>query len=97
MWYNYLSEYLFSQGYENNELCPCVFIMKLHSVFMIVAVYVDDMNIVGTLEEVEKTISHMKLEFKMKNLGKFWFCRGLTLKHCVDGILVHQSNYTKML
>ncbi|KAM1197992.1 hypothetical protein ACFX2G_009602 [Malus domestica] len=48
MWYNRLSEYLTSHGYVNNELCPCVFIKKSHSGFAIVAVYVDDMNLIGT-------------------------------------------------
>ena len=55
MWYNRLSEYLISQGYENNELCPCTFIKKSHSRFVIIAVYVDDMNLIGTLEEHETT------------------------------------------
>ncbi|KAM2935901.1 hypothetical protein COP2_033557 [Malus domestica] len=47
-WYNCLSEYLTSQGYVNNELCPCVFIKKSHSRFAIAAVYVDNMNLIGT-------------------------------------------------
>ena len=38
MWYNHLSEYLTSQGYVNNKLCPCMFIKKSHSRFAIVAV-----------------------------------------------------------
>jgi len=91
---NRLSEYLISQGYENNELCPCMFIKKSHSEFAIVAVYVDDMNIMGTLEELEKTALHLKSEFELKDLEKTRFCLGQELEHCVDDILVHQSNYT---
>jgi len=48
MWYNRLSEYLISQRYENNKLCPCVSIKKSHFEFVIVAVYVDDVNLIGT-------------------------------------------------
>ena len=51
MWYNHLSEYLLKEGFENNPICLCVFIKKLESGFAIVAVYVDDLNLVGTLEE----------------------------------------------
>jgi len=47
-----------------------VFIKKTHSRFAIVAVYIDDMNLIGTLEELEKTASHLKLEFEMKVLEK---------------------------
>ena len=50
MWYNRLSEYLTSQGYVNNELCPCVFIKKSHFGFGIVAVYIDDTNLIGTFK-----------------------------------------------
>jgi len=95
MWYNHLSEYFINQGYENNELCLCVFIKKLYSSFTIVAVYVNDMNLIGTLEELEKTASHLKSKFEMKDLEKTRFCLDLELEHCVDGILLHQSNYTQ--
>ena len=53
------------------------------------------MNLIATLEELEKTVSRLKSEFKMKDLEKTRFCLSLKLEHCVDGILVHQSNYTQ--
>ena len=28
MWYNRLSEYLLKEGYENNPICPCIFIKR---------------------------------------------------------------------
>ena len=89
MWYNRLSAYLTSQGYVNNELCPCVFINKSHSRFVIVAVYVDDMNLIGTPEELPRTASHLKSKFEMKDLGKTRYYLGLEIGHCSDGILVH--------
>jgi hypothetical protein len=60
MWYNRLSEYLLKEGFENNQICPCVFIKKLESGFAIVAVYVDDLNLVGTPEELTKTANYLK-------------------------------------
>ena len=53
MWYNHLSEYLLKEGFKNNPICPCVFIKKSEFGFaVVVAVYVDDLNLVGTLEEL---------------------------------------------
>ena len=46
MWYNRLSEYLPKEGYVNNIICPCVFIKRTEGGFTIIAVYVDDLNIV---------------------------------------------------
>ncbi|XP_068304314.1 uncharacterized protein [Pyrus communis] len=47
---------------------PCVFIKKSHFGFAIVAVYVDDMNLIGTPEELARTVVHLKLEFELKDL-----------------------------
>ncbi|CAA7033812.1 unnamed protein product [Microthlaspi erraticum] len=95
MWYNRLSEYLLSKDYVNNAICPCVFIKKSSLGFVIIAVYVDDLNMIGTQKEIDDARTHMKEEFEMKDLGKTKFCLGLQIEHFQDGIFVHQSNYTK--
>ena len=59
-----------------------------------VTVYVVDMNLTKTPEELEKTASHLKMEFEMKDLGKTRLYLDLKLKHCSNGTLVYQSNYT---
>ena len=48
MWYQCLSEYLIKERYKNDPICPCVFIKKSETGFSIVAVYVDDINLIGT-------------------------------------------------
>ncbi|GJW57438.1 retrovirus-related pol polyprotein from transposon TNT 1-94, partial [Tanacetum coccineum] len=70
MWCNRLSDYLISKGYKSNLICPCVFIKKTTSRFVIIAVYVDDLNIIGTHKEINEVVVHLKEEFKMKDLGK---------------------------
>ena len=97
MWYNRLSEYLLKEGYVNNPICPCVFIKKSEIGFAIIAVYVDDLNLVGTPEELTKTAEYLKKEFEMKDLGKTKFCIGLQIKHFPNGVLVHQSTYIKKI
>ncbi|CAM8937033.1 unnamed protein product [Rhodiola kirilowii] len=97
MWYNRLSEYLFQKGYVNDPLCPCVFIKKTTSGCVIISVYVDDLNIIGTSKEILEVISYLKKEFEMKDLGKTKYCLGLQIEHIQNGIFVHQSNYTKKI
>ena len=77
----------------NNTIFPCIFIKKVTTGFAIIAVYVDDLNFIGTLEELIKTIDYLKKEFEMKDLGKTKYCLGLQIKHCSDGVLIHQSTY----
>ena len=97
MWYNRLSEYLLKEGYVNNPICPCVFIKKSETGFAIITVYVDDLNLVGTPEELTKTTEYLKKEFEMKDLGKTKFCIGLQIEHFPNGVLVHQSTYIKKI
>ena len=61
----------------NNSICPCVFIKKTENGFAIIAVYVDDLNLIGTLEELIKTTNYLRKEFEMKDHGKTRYCFGL--------------------
>ncbi|XP_070669014.1 uncharacterized mitochondrial protein AtMg00810-like [Malus domestica] len=63
--------------------------------FAIVIVYVDDINLIETLAELEEIVFHLKSKFEMIDLGKTRYCLDLEIEHCSDGILVHQSNYTQ--
>ena len=97
MWYNRLGEYLLKEGYVNNPICPCVFIKKSKTGFAIISIYVDDLNLVGTPEELTKTAEYLKKEFEMKDLEKTKFCIGLQIEHFLNGVLVHQSTYIKKI
>ena len=95
IWYNRLSEYLLKKGYVNNPICPFIFIKKLEIRFAIIVVYVDDINLIGTLEELTQITNYLKNEFEMKDLGKTNFCLCLQIEHFPNGVLVHQSTYIK--
>jgi hypothetical protein len=95
MWYNRLSNFLLDKGFLKNDDCPCVFIKKSENGYCIISVYVDDLNIIGTTQDIEEASSYLKTEFEMKDLGKTTYCLGLQLEHTPEGILIHQSNYTR--
>ena len=97
MWYQRLSEYLIKERYKNDPIFPCVFIKKSETGFAIVAVYVDDINLIGTPKELAKTAEYLKKEFEVKDLGKTKLCHGLQLEHKANGIIVHQSSYIERL
>ena len=81
----------------NNSICPCVFIKKVAIEFSIIAIYVDDLNLIGTPEELIKTIDYLKKEFEMKNLGKTKYCLDLQIEHCSDDVLIHFTYTEKVL
>ncbi|XP_021754428.1 G-type lectin S-receptor-like serine/threonine-protein kinase At2g19130 [Chenopodium quinoa] len=88
-WYNRLSKYLLREGYKNDPICPCIFVKRFVSGHVIIAVYVDDLNIIRTPEKISITIECFKKEFDMKDLGKTKCCLGLQIEHLQNGILVH--------
>ena len=61
----------------NNLICPCIFIKKLEIEFVIIVVYIDDLNLVGIPKELTRTTNYLKNEFEMKDLGKAKFCLNL--------------------
>ena len=60
MWYNRLGEYLLKHGYKNDTICPRIFMKRSENEFVIIAVYVDDLNIIGTSEELPKAANCLK-------------------------------------
>ncbi|KAF3653611.1 putative auxin-induced in root cultures protein 12-like [Capsicum annuum] len=65
------------------------------SEFVILVVYMDDINLIGTPEEVQKAIEYLKKEFELEDLGKIKLCLDLQIEHLADGIFIHQTAYTQ--
>ena len=97
MWYNRLSEYLLKEGCVNNHICACIFIKKSETGFAIIVVYVDDLNLDETPEELVRTTKYLKMEFEMKDIGKKKFCLNLPIEHFPTRVFVHQSTCTKKI
>ena len=95
MWYNRLSEYLLKMRYSNDSICPCIFIKKFNIEFAIITVYVDNLNIIKTLEEVQKAVTYLKEEFEMKNLDKTKYYLDLQIEYVSSRIFIYQSAYTE--
>ena len=79
MWYNRLSDYLINKVYVNNVICSYIFIKKIISRFMIIAVYVDNLNIIGTENEIHEATIYLQEEFEMKDLEKIKYCLSVGL------------------
>ena len=60
VWHNCLIEYLLKEGYRNDPICSCIYMKRSKNEFAITIVYVDDKNIVGTLNELTNAIDYSK-------------------------------------
>ena len=50
---------------------------KIENGFAIIVVYVDDLNLIRTPEELIKAANYFKKDFEMKDLGKTRYCLDL--------------------
>ena len=76
---------------------PMDLYQKIRIEFAIIVVYVDNLNLVGTLEKLIRTSKYLKNEFEMKDLRKTKFCLVLQIEHFPTRVLVHQSTYIKKI
>jgi hypothetical protein len=97
MWYQKLTAFLADRGFASHESAPCVFIKSKGKEFTIVAIYVDDLNIIGTPRAVAATKATMMEKFEMKDLGRLSHCLGLQVEHYECGVFVHQSAYVEKI
>ena len=89
---------MISHEFQTHPALPCVFILKDTTGFVILAVYVDDLNSIGT-PTLSKHVEILLIKyFEMKVLGRTSYCLGLQIKHYADGsLLLYQQTYVKQL
>ena len=97
-WYHNLKSFLISHEFQTHPALPCVFVLKDAIGFVIIAVYIDDLNSIGTPTLSKHVENLLTKHFEMKVLGHTSYCLGPQIKHYADGsLLLHQQTYVKKL
>ena len=77
-WYQKIDKYLASQGFDRLDSDHSVYVFHVHMNVVMVALYVDDLILVGKhLEDVVKVKSILSNRFEMKDLGEIKYCLGI--------------------
>ena len=77
MWYHLLCDFLISLGFIYDPALPCIFTLYQNSDYLIVAIYVDDLNLIGSTSLCKHVETLLTTQFDMKLLGKTSYCLGL--------------------
>ena len=98
-WYHHLCHFLIFQGFTHNNTLPCIFTYSTESGFVILAVYVDDLNILDTRDFCKYAQQILTNNFDMKYLGQTtYYCLGLQIHYVpYGGILLHQQAYVQKI
>ena len=76
-WYQRFKNEMLAMNFQNDDIAPCIFIKKMDKEFIIIAIYINNINLFGTNKIMQDTIDMLKRTFKMKDLEKTKFCLGL--------------------
>jgi len=97
-WYERLSNFLLSQGYEREKIDKILFIKNSCKDIIFVQVYVDDIIFGATNVSLrEQFVATMQEEFDMSMMGELNFFLGLQVKQVEHGIFLSQAKYCREL
>ena len=98
-WNRALSDYLESLGFAQSSADPCVYV-KSSDPMVIIAVYVDDLPILAKTEADMTNVKNcLASQFKMKDLGEFRYCLGVSAEWSGDrsSLWLHQKQFVQNL
>jgi len=94
-WNDKLNEELIKIGFNRIKSEPCVYI-KLNNgkeIVCILSVYVDDILIAGTNQEINKVKQSIQRKFNIKDIGDVEFVIGIKFTKTLNGYILHQGRY----
>ena len=57
--------------------------------WLTMAIYADDLNLIGTIDAISQIVPQLKVQFEMKNLGETTMCLHLQVEYLAICILLH--------
>ena len=97
-WHEKFDCVMMTNGFKINECDKCVYFKNTEYGFVIICLYVDDILIMGSNNEVIKTTKEMfNNEFDMKDLGVADVILGIKISKTSDGLILSQSHYIEKI
>jgi len=98
LWYLTLHDHLTENGYERLEAEPCVYIRREGEKIIIIAIYVNDINLASNDEALLQKMKEVLAKcFRMTDLGPIHHILGLHITRDHESISINQTRYTNQL
>ena len=93
-WHEKFDSVMMTNEFKINECDKCVYVKNTEHGFVIICLYVDDILIMGSNNEVIKTTKEMfNNKFDMKDLGVADVILGIKISKTSNGLILSQSHY----
>lgn len=89
---------MMSNGSKINEFDKCVYVKNSEKGYGIICLYVDDLLIIGSNNQIIKATKRMlNNKFNMNNLGVVDVILGIRISRTSDGLILSQSRYIEKI
>ncbi|KAH9736282.1 hypothetical protein KPL71_018042 [Citrus sinensis] len=93
-WHEKFDHTMITSGFKINECDKCVYVKETENGYVILCLYVDDMLIVGSNDDMIKSTKNMlKSKFDMKNIGLADVILGIKISRASNGLILSQTHY----
>ena len=97
-WHEKFDHAMLTNGFKINECDKCVYVKNTDQGYVIVCLYVDDMLIIGSSQNMIKSTKQMlNKRFDMKDMGVADVILGMKITKTSDGYALSQSHYICLL
>ncbi|KAH9752530.1 hypothetical protein KPL71_014732 [Citrus sinensis] len=93
-WHEKFDHTMITSGFKINECDKCVYVKATENDYVILCLYVDDMLIVGSDDDMIKSTKNMlKSKFGMKEMGLTDVILGIKISKASNGLILSQTHY----
>ena len=93
-WHQKFDNVVLANGFKINECDKCIYVKNTVNGYVILCLYVDDMLIVGSDDEmIKSTKAMLSTRFDMKDMGLADVILGVKILRTSDGLVLSQSHY----
>ena len=97
-WYEKFDHAMLINGFKINDCDKCVYIKNIDQGYVIVCLYMDDMLIIGSSQNMIKSTKQMlNKRFDMKDMGVADVILGMKITKTSDGYALSQSHYIEKI
>lgn len=97
-WYEEIRKVLKEENLTQLKSDPCIFIYKDQNIYLIIAIYVDDIMVIGNSNDyINNVISRLSKSFNLREVTKRNTFLGIDIKQESGKIIISQNNYISKL
>ena len=96
-WHEKFDRVMLSNGFRINECDKCVYVKGNEKDYVVVCLYVDDMIIIGSIDNINSTKKMLSQKFEMKDLGVADVILGMKITKTSDGYALSQTHYVRQM